>query len=93
MLGKKSSEARFEATCRGLGHEGKELLATSCLCHGRDRYSCVSAAPEAVGGHRSAHAAARTVGPAASTWISPPAHLAEARGLGREREETLSDLP
>ena len=60
MLGK-TSEARFEAACRGLGHEGEELLAAASLCAGRDRPARVSAAADQAGGPGVARAAAGTV--------------------------------
>lgn len=92
MLGK-TSEARFEATRRGLGHERKELLATTCLCAGWDRSACVSAAAGQAGGQGIAPEAAGTVRRASAVRLSAPAHSAEAGGLGCELEEALPDLP
>lgn len=60
MLGK-TSEVRFEATRRGLGHEGDELFVTAGLCACRDLPARVSAATESAGGYDAAPAVPRAV--------------------------------
>lgn len=89
----KTSEARFEETCRELGYEGEELFAAAGLCLGRDRSARLSAPVEAPGRHGTARQDEGTGDREATVRLSPPAYPAEARGLGGELEEALQDLP
>ena len=85
----RTSEARFEETCRGLGDDREELLATAGLCPGWDRSACVSAPVDAVGGHGAARAAAGAVERASAVRLSAGRQAIAKQSAGRRRLHLL----